>query len=203
MSNRYKEIDEAPIVEDEKTAAGAKQKTTKKTSGNRVREEVIEEQDVAKEQPIHQKHGKISTGDNDEAKKDAEKSNTDSEELNEDKDENNEASEAPHNKVNAKKIMKSVIGGDILNGKWIKKQIPLMLLILFFLIIIVSNRYKVENLTKERIATKDRIDQMREQRIQARSQYQHSIQISTIAEQLDTIGVGIVAEPPYLIEIEK
>jgi len=42
---------------------------------------------------------------------------------------------------------------------------------------------------------------MREQRVQMQKQYQESIRISRIDEVLDTIGVGLVAGPPYEIKI--
>ena len=81
------------------------------------------------------------------------------------------------------------------------RQIPLMLLCLFFLLLLVANRYKVESLSREKMATQERIVELREQRIQMQKQYQKSVKISQIAEDLGESGVGITSGPPY--EIEK
>lgn len=94
-----------------------------------------------------------------------------------------------------------VLGGDILADKWVLRQIPLMLLCLFFLLLLVANRYKVESLSREKMATQERIVELREQRIQMQKQYQKSVKISQIAEDLGESGVGITSGPPY--EIEK
>lgn len=70
---------------------------------------------------------------------------------------------------------------------------------MLFCIILVSNRYKVEQLSKEKIQLERDIDYLREQRIQMQREYQESIKISRIAEKLDTIGVGLISGPPYEI----
>ena len=84
--------------------------------------------------------------------------------------------------------------------KWVLKQIPLMLLCLFFLLLLVANRYKVESLSREKLAALERINELREQRIQMQKQYQKSVKISQIAEELSETGVGITSGPPYEIE---
>ena len=44
-----------------------------------------------------------------------------------------------------------VLGGDVLADRWVLKQIPLVLLCLFYLLLIVGNRYRVENYSREKI----------------------------------------------------
>lgn len=100
----------------------------------------------------------------------------------------------------AAKGFAKVLGGDILADKLVLRQIPLMLLCLFFLLLLVANRYRVESLSRERIATLERINDLREQRIQMQKQYQESVKISHIAEDLQETGVGITSGPPYEIE---
>ncbi len=100
----------------------------------------------------------------------------------------------------AKGISK-ILGGDILGDKLVLNQIPLLLLCLFFLLLLVANRYKVESLSREKMASMERINDLREQRIQMQKQYQKSVKISQIAEDLRECGVGITSGPPY--EIEK
>lgn len=107
-------------------------------------------------------------------------------------------SETPAAKGTARGIGK-VLGGDVLGDKLVLRQIPLLLLCLVYLLLIVGNRYRIESLSREKQATEDRINFLREQRIQMQKQYQQSVKISQIAEDLDGTGVGITAGPPYEI----
>lgn len=93
-----------------------------------------------------------------------------------------------------------VLGGDVLADRWVLKQIPLVLLCLFYLLLIVGNRYRVENYSREKAATEERINYLREHRIQMQKQYQQSVKMSQIAEDLKETGVGITSGPPYEIE---
>ena len=90
-----------------------------------------------------------------------------------------------------------VLGGDVLADKLLLRQIPLVLLCLFYLLLIVGNRYRVESLSLEKAATENRINYLREHRIQMQKQYQQSVKISQIAEDLKETGVGITSGPPY------
>ena len=85
--------------------------------------------------------------------------------------------------------------GRVLGG--VLKQRPLVLLCLLYLLLIVGNRYRVENLSREKAATEERINYLREHRIQMQKQYQQSVKISQIAEDLKGTGVGITSGPPY------
>ena len=91
------------------------------------------------------------------------------------------------------------LGGDVLGDQMVLKQIPLVLLCLFYLLLIVGNRYRVESLSREKAATEERINYLREHRIQMQKQYQQSVKISQIAEELKETGVGITSGPPYEI----
>ena len=92
-----------------------------------------------------------------------------------------------------------VLGGDMLADRLVLKQIPLVLLCLLYLLLIVGNRYQVESLSREKAATEERINYLREHRIQMQRQYQQSVKISQIAEELKESGVGITSGPPYEI----
>lgn len=93
-----------------------------------------------------------------------------------------------------------VLGGDVLADRMVLRQIPLVLLCLVYLLLIVGNRYRVESLSREKAATEERINYLREHRIQMQKQYQQSVKISQIAEDLKGTGVGITSGPPYEIE---
>lgn len=90
-----------------------------------------------------------------------------------------------------------VLGGDILADKLVLRQIPLLLLCMVYLLLIIGNRYRIESLSHEKQASEERINFLREQRIQMQKQYQQSVKISQIAEDLKETGVGITAGPPY------
>lgn len=100
----------------------------------------------------------------------------------------------------AKRVAK-VLGGDVLADKMVLRQIPLLLLCLLFLLLLVANRYRVESLSREKMATEERINDLREHRIQMLKHYQENVKISHIADDLKETGVGITNGPPY--EIEK
>lgn len=90
-----------------------------------------------------------------------------------------------------------VLGGDILADKMVLRQIPLLLLCLGCLLVVIANRYHVEKISRDKQDTEVRINFLREHRIQMQKQYQQSIKISQIAEDLKESGVGITAGPPY------
>lgn len=90
-----------------------------------------------------------------------------------------------------------VLGGDLLADKLVLRQIPLVLLCLVYLLLIIGNRYRIESLSRDKMATEERINYLREQRIQMQKQYQQSVKMSQIAEDLKETGVGITAGPPY------
>lgn len=87
-----------------------------------------------------------------------------------------------------------------LNATIFFKSLSWLLLLLLYGFIVVTNRYKVESLSKEKIRISNDIDYLKEQRIQMQRDYQESIRISRIAAELDTIGVGLISGPPYEIQ---
>lgn len=100
----------------------------------------------------------------------------------------------------AERRLSHLLGGDALADNFVLKQIPLVVLILVCFLFVVSNRYNVEKIIKERNDTIEQISRLRERRIEMQKQYQRSVKISHIAEVLQESGVGITAGPPYEIE---
>jgi len=92
-----------------------------------------------------------------------------------------------------------ILGGDVLQSKAVTRQIPVILLCCVYALLLVYNRYKVEDLTKEKLVAQDRINFLRESRIELQKRYQETVKISQIAELLDSTGVGITAGPPFEI----
>ncbi len=105
------------------------------------------------------------------------------------------------NRHTGKNRVASVLGGDVLKSRTVLKQMPLLLLILVFCLVMVTIRYRVEALNKKKSALETQVSYLREQRVQMQKQYQESIRISRIDRDLDTIGVGLVAGPPYELKI--
>ena len=96
-----------------------------------------------------------------------------------------------------------VLGGDMLESRFVLRQIPLLLMILGGCLLMVKVRYKVETLNKEKDRLQKEVSYLRERRVQMQKQYQESIRISRIDRELDTIGVGLVAGPPFELKVSK
>ncbi|MBP5547366.1 MAG: hypothetical protein J6X58_00555 [Bacteroidales bacterium] len=107
------------------------------------------------------------------------------------------------NKNKKGRSISEFLGGDVLGSRAVLRQIPLLLLILVFCLIMVAVRYRVESLNKEKARLKQEVSRMKEERVQMQRQYQYSIRISRIDRELDTIGIGLVAGPPYEIKIKN
>ena len=91
----------------------------------------------------------------------------------------------------------------MLESRFVLKQIPLVAIIVALCLVLVAVRYRVESLTKEKKMLEEKLKYMGEERVQMRRQYQESIRISRIDRDLDTIGIGLVAGPPYELKIHK
>lgn len=101
------------------------------------------------------------------------------------------------------RIVPRILGGDVLQSRGVLKRIPLIILLCFYALVLVYSRYRVEDLTKEKIEAQERINYLRETRIELQKQYQETIKISEIAEMLESTGVGITAGPPYELRIDN
>lgn len=100
------------------------------------------------------------------------------------------------------KWLSRILGGEVLQSRAVLKQIPLILLLCFYAIMLVYNRYRVEDLTKAKSEAQERVNYLSEARIELQKRYQETIKISQIAELLDSTGVGITAGPPYELKDE-
>lgn len=121
------------------------------------------------------------------------------EERHEERHEEHQESEHHQKGTSQSSLWKKWFRGDALGGSFLRRQLKLILMIVLCLIVIVTMRYKVEELQKEKIATETRIGVLREHKIQMQKQYQESVKISRIEKKLDTLGVGLISGPPYAI----
>lgn len=90
-----------------------------------------------------------------------------------------------------------VLGGDVFARGGVWRQIPLMLLILLYGIILVMGRYYVESLSKEKERLTQRVEYLREHRIMMQKGYQQSAKVSQVAEKMEEQGIGLTSGPPY------
>ncbi len=72
-----------------------------------------------------------------------------------------------------------------------------MLMVVGLFLILIYNRYAIEDLVKEKNATTERIKYLREHKIQMQKKYQESTKISKLVEELDTLHIGLLSGPPY------
>ena len=109
------------------------------------------------------------------------------------------ASEPKKRKAKKGHLVGRILGGEFLQSKKVQKLLPLVLLLCIFGLLLVRNRYQVEDLTKAKLAGQERINSLRESSIELQKRYQESIKISEIADRLDSTGVGITEGPPFEI----
>jgi hypothetical protein len=98
------------------------------------------------------------------------------------------------------RVVSKLLAGEMLADTLMLRQIPLVLLLLVCFLLMVDNRYRVENIIKDKNKTEENIGRLREKRIEMQKQYQQGVKISNISEVLQGSGVGITAGPPYEIE---
>lgn len=91
----------------------------------------------------------------------------------------------------------AVLIGDVFGKGGVWRQLPLLLLLLLYGIVLVSARYHVESLTKEKESLTREVEYLHEHHIMMRKGYQHSAKVSQVAERLEPLGIGLTAGPPY------
>ena len=123
--------------------------------------------------------------------------------MEEEKQESRQPQAASEKNGGRKRVVPRILGGDVLQSRQVLKRIPLIVLLCIYALVLVYSRYRVEDLTKEKLEAQDRINYLRETRIELQKRYQETIKISEIAELLDSTGVGITAGPPYELKIKK
>lgn len=90
-----------------------------------------------------------------------------------------------------------------LRGKMLRKYVPWMMMIVGLFLLLIYNRYAIEGYVKEKNETQEKIKYLREHKIQMQKKYQESTKISKIAEELDTLKIGLLSGPPYELETVK
>ena len=102
--------------------------------------------------------------------------------------------------------LKKILGGDILTTSTIRKQIWVVLLITFFIIIYISNRYSVQQHLIEIDQLQKELQDARYKALSTSSQLTEKSRESNVLEMLknnkDSV-LKIANQPPYIITVPK
>ena len=97
--------------------------------------------------------------------------------------------------------LRKILGGDILSADIIRKQIWLILIIVLFIVVYISNRYKcqqdlilIDNLTEQLKDAKYRA-------LSSSSDLTQQTRESKVLEKLKASTLHIATQPPYIINV--
>ena len=97
--------------------------------------------------------------------------------------------------------LRKILGGDILSADIIRKQIWLILIIVLFIVVYISNRYKcqqdlilIDNLTEQLKDAKYRA-------LSSSSDLTQQTRESKVLEKLNDSTLHIATQPPYIINV--
>ena len=111
--------------------------------------------------------------------------------------------EAPQS---ANQTLRKILGGDILNAQIIRRQIWLILLIVFFVIIYISNRYNIQKDLIELDQLQSTLQDAKYRALSSSSQITEKSRESNVLEMLknnkDSI-LHIATQPPYIINVPE
>lgn len=102
--------------------------------------------------------------------------------------------------------LRKILGGDILTSKVMRRQIWLILLIVFFLIIYISNRYSVQKDLIEISALQDSLQNAKYRALSSNSLITEKSRESHVLELLKNnkdSTLKIASQPPYIINVPE
>ena len=103
----------------------------------------------------------------------------------------------------SKVTLASILGGDILGGRWFRKQFWYMVMIVAMLIVYVSNRYSCQ---QEQILTKVLNDTLVDRRYKAltrSSQLKERMRRSYIEESLVDTTLQTAVTPSFYLQVDE
>ncbi len=102
--------------------------------------------------------------------------------------------------------LRKILGGDILTAQIIRRQIWLVILIVFFVIIYISNRYSIQNDLLELNKLQTELQDMKYKSLSTSSQITEKSRESNVLDMLknnkDSI-LHIASQPPYIINVPE
>ena len=102
--------------------------------------------------------------------------------------------------------LRKILGGDILTAQIIRRQIWLVILIVFFVIIYISNRYNIQNDIIELDKLQKELQDTKYKALSTSSQITEKSRESNVLDMLknnkDSV-LHIATQPPYIINIPE
>lgn len=92
--------------------------------------------------------------------------------------------------------------GRVLASNKVVKQLPLALMVLVYSYLLISNRYKIEDLTIENKQLQHEIDELRVRQIQNRCDYMNATMLTEVSEKLSDKGIKAGTTPSLKITIK-
>ncbi len=102
--------------------------------------------------------------------------------------------------------LRKILGGDILTAKLIRSQIWLIILIVFFVILYISNRYSVQKDLLEIDRLNTQLKDAKYKALSSSSQLTEKCRESHVLEMLKNnkdSALKIPSQPPFIIEVPK
>lgn len=102
--------------------------------------------------------------------------------------------------------LRKILGGDILTAQIIRRQIWLVILVVFFVIIYISNRYSIQNDLLELNKLQTELQDMKYKALSTSSQITEKSRESNVLDMLknnkDSV-LHIATQPPYIINVPE
>lgn len=111
--------------------------------------------------------------------------------------------EAPQS---ANQTLRKILGGDILNAQIIRRQIWLIMLVVFFVIIYISNRYNIQKDLIELDQLQNTLQDAKYRALSSSSQITEKSRESNVLEMLKNnkdSSLHIATQPPYIINVPE
>ena len=102
--------------------------------------------------------------------------------------------------------LRKILGGDILTTQIIRRQIWLVILVVFFIIIYISNRYSIQNDIIELDKLQTELQETKYKALSASSQITEKSRESNALGMLKTnkdSTLHIASQPPYIINVPE
>lgn len=111
--------------------------------------------------------------------------------------------DTPQQSAHSKITLASILGGDILGGKWFRRQFWYIVMVVVFVIIYVSNRYSCQ---QEMIQTKMLTDTLLDRRYKAltrSSQLKEKMRRSVIEGSLADTSLQTANSPLFKVQVDE
>jgi len=93
--------------------------------------------------------------------------------------------------------------GRVLASNKVVRQLPLALMVLVYSYFLISNRYRIEDLTIENKQLQHEIDELRVRQIQNRCDYMNATMLTEVSEKLSDKGIKAGTTPSLKITIKS